>query len=70
MCREEQMLKSLLYTIYMAGYNHGNNSGVIPKIGTLEAFNRLIIGESPEEDGHSYDIKDDVSDLFSKISKP
>jgi len=54
---------SLLYTVYNAGFNHGSNEGHFPKHGTLEAFERLIIGESPLQDKVSYDIKDKIDKL-------
>lgn len=62
---EKKEIISLLYTIYSAGFNHGNNEhGFIPEHGTFEAFNRLIKGESPLEDKISYDIKDKIDKLL------
>lgn len=65
----EKDVISLLYTIYNAGFNHGANEGntVIPEHGTLDAFNRLIKGESPLEDGVSYDIKEKVDELTKSL---
>lgn len=61
----EQQIKNLLYTIYSAGFNHGINESSFPEHGTFDAFNRLLIGESPMEDGVSYEIKEKVEKLFS-----
>jgi len=61
----EQQIKNLLYTVYSAGFNHGSNEGSFPEHGTFDAFNRLLIGESPMEDGVSYAIKEKVEKLFS-----
>lgn len=61
----EQQIKNLLYTIYTAGFNHGSNEGSFPEHGIFDAFNRLLIGESPMEDGVSYSIKEKVEKLFS-----
>lgn len=53
---EKDKIKSLLYTIYSAGFNHGiNEKAFLPEHGTFDAFNRLLKGESPLEDGISYD---------------
>jgi hypothetical protein len=61
----EQQIKSLLYTIYSAGFNHGSNEGYFPEHGTFDAFNRLLIGESPLENDVSYAIKEKVEELLS-----
>jgi hypothetical protein len=61
---EEQKLKNLLYTLYNAGFDHGVNEGPFPEHGTFDAFNRLLIGESPMEDGVSYVIKEKIEELF------
>jgi hypothetical protein len=61
----EQQIKNLLYTIYSAGFNHGINEGSFLEHGTFDAFNRLLIGESPMEDDVSYAIKEKVEKLFS-----
>jgi hypothetical protein len=61
----EKQIKSLLYTIYSAGFNHGINEGPFPEHGTFDAFNRLLVGKSPMEDGVSYTIKEEVEKLFS-----
>jgi len=58
---------SLLHKIYVAGYEHGDNQGSFPEIGMFDAFNRLIVGESPLLDGAFYDIKDKVDDILSKF---
>lgn len=58
---------SLLYTIYSAGFSHGSNEGSFPEHGTFEAFNRLIIGESPMEDKVSYTIKEKIETLLEKF---
>jgi hypothetical protein len=55
---------SLLYTIYSAGFSHGINEGAFPEHGTFEAFNRLIVGESPMQDAVSYAIKDKIDKLL------
>lgn len=62
---EKQKIINLLYTIYSAGFSHGANEGPFPKHGTFDAFNRLIVGESPTLDGCSYRIKDKVQKLIS-----
>lgn len=62
----KQQVINLLYTIYNAGFNHGGNEGVFPEHGTFEAFNRLIIGESPTLDGCYYAIKEKVDTLIDK----
>jgi hypothetical protein len=59
----EDEIKNLLFTIYVAGFNHGSNEGPFPKHGVFEAFNRLIIGESPMEDNIRYDIKEKIEKL-------
>jgi len=51
-------IKSLLFTIYTAGFNHGGNEGCFPEHGIYEAFERLIVGESPTQNNVSYNIKD------------
>jgi hypothetical protein len=43
-----------LYTIYVAGFNHGMNEGFTPEHGTGEAFERLRKGQSPLNDSVSY----------------
>jgi len=60
----EQQIKSLLFTIYTAGFNHGSNEGPFPENGTFDAFSRLIIGESPTKNSVSYDIKEKVEKLL------
>ena len=57
-------IMSLLYTVYSAGFCHGINEGPFPEHGTLSAFDRLIIGESPMQDNVSYDIKDKIIELL------
>jgi len=65
---EKKQVISLLYTIYSAGFNHGNNEhGMIPEHGTFDAFHRLIIGESPMLDGVSYTIKEKVEKLLENF---
>lgn len=64
----EQQIKNLLYTIYGAGFNHGSNEGSFPEHGTFEAFERLIIGESPMLDGVSYSIKEKIEKLISVVA--
>lgn len=61
----EQQMINLLYTIYSAGFNHGSNEGPFPEHGTFEAFNRLIAGESPMQDGVCYSIKEKIEKLLS-----
>ena len=61
---EKKEIISLLYTIYNAGFSHGSHEGPFPEHGTFEAFNRLIIGESPMQDGQSYIIKEKIDKLF------
>lgn len=62
---EEKEIISLLYTIYVAGFNHGLNEDSLNSVhSTFNAFNRLIDGESPTNDGMSYDIKDKVLKLI------
>ena len=59
---------SLLYTIYSAGFNHGfNEKSIMPEHGTFDAFNRLIVGESPTLDGVSYTIKEKVEKLLENF---
>lgn len=53
----------VLFTIYIAGFNHGANEGPFPKNGTFEAFEKLIKGESPMNDNVSYDIKNKIKYL-------
>lgn len=57
---------NLLYTIYVAGFNHGVNEGPFPENGTFDSFNRLIKGESPTLDGCSYSIKEKIEKLISQ----
>ena len=59
-------IKSLLYTIYQAGFNHGINekSCVLFEHSPFDAFNRLIAGESPTNDGTYYDIKSKIESLI------
>jgi hypothetical protein len=63
----EQQIKNLLYTIYSAGFDHGLNEGVNLKHGTFDAFNRLIIGESPLQDKVRYNIKEKVETLIALV---
>lgn len=63
---DKQQTINLLYTIYSAGFNHGSNEGAFPEHGTFDAFNRLIAGESPMEDGVRYAIKEKVEKLLEK----
>ena len=59
---------SLLYTIYNAGFNHGfNEKSMLLEHGTFEAFNRLIVGESPTLDGQYYTIKEKVEKLLENL---
>jgi hypothetical protein len=59
---------SLLYTIYSAGFSHGfNEKSIIPEHGTFEAFNRLIVGESPTQDKVFYDIKYKIEKLLENF---
>lgn len=60
-----KQIKSLLYTVYLAGFNHGSNEGPMPEHPPFGAFERLIIGESPEQDNVRYDIKAKVDKLIS-----
>jgi hypothetical protein len=64
---EKKDVISLLHKIYVAGYVHGDNQGSFSEIGMFDAFNRLIVGESPLLDGDFYDIKDRVDDILSKF---
>lgn len=64
---ERQKVINLLYVIYNAGFNHGVNEGPFPEHGTFDAFNRLIVGESPMLDNASYAIKEKVEELFSLV---
>ena len=41
------------------------DEGSFPEHGTFDAFNRLLIGESPMEDNVSYAIKEKVEKLLS-----
>lgn len=62
---DENIIKHLLYTIYMAGVSHGVNDGYFEKNGPFDAFNRLLIGESPLQDATTYAIKEKVEELLS-----
>jgi len=64
---DENILSNLLYTIYTAGYSHGVNEGAFPDHGTYAAFKRLISGQSPLENGTSYNIKHNVENLYDLI---
>ena len=56
--------KNTLFTIYLAGYTHGNNEcSCIPETGTFEAFERLLKGEQIAKNLPSYDIKDKITEL-------
>ena len=55
-CTEVIVSIGTLATIYGAGFNHGFNEGPFPDHGIIEAFHRLIRGESPCLDNVSYDI--------------
>jgi hypothetical protein len=66
--KEKKDVISLLHKIYVAGYVHGDNQGSFPEIGMFDAFNRLIVGESPLLDGSFYDIKDKVDEVLSKFN--
>lgn len=61
----EKQIFSLLYTIYLAGFNHGSNEGPMPEHAPFESFQRLIVGESPTEDSMRYDIKEKVEKLMA-----
>jgi hypothetical protein len=63
---EKRDIISLLYTIYSAGFVHGSNEGSFPEHETFEAFNRLIVGESPLQNKVFYDIKDKIDKLIQK----
>jgi hypothetical protein len=63
MNERENEVNRLLYAIYLAGFEHGSNEGCFPKHGTFDAFNRLINGESPMEDGTFYNIKEKIKKL-------
>jgi hypothetical protein len=65
---KEKEVISLLYTIYVAGFEHGVNEKQFPEIQTFEAFNRLIIGESPLLDKCRYDIKEKVELLLKNTN--
>lgn len=58
-------IKNLLYVIYNVGFHHGSNEGPFPQHGTFDAFNRLIAGESPLEDGVVYSIKEQIEKLMA-----
>lgn len=61
-------IKSLLFKIYVAGFEHGDNNS--SDIGMYEAFNRFIDGDSPLLDGTKYDIKELIDNLtFIKNKK-
>ena len=62
----EHEIKGLLYKIYSAGYEHGINSGPLPSVGTFEAFERLLRGQSPLNDNTRWAIEDKVKKLFEK----
>ncbi len=62
----QKQIINLLYTIYSAGFNHGvEENELIPEHTPFDAFNRLIIGESPMQDGVYYAIKDKVDKLLA-----
>lgn len=64
MARQEFIVdKHTLFTIYIAGFNHGSTEGASPEHGTFEAFERLIKGESPLLDKCAYDIKDKIKSI-------
>ena len=60
---ERKEVVSLLYKIYLAGFEHGSNEGVFPEHSIYEAFNRLIIDESPMEDGSRFIVKEKINKL-------
>lgn len=66
---DRQQIINLLYQIYGAGFNHGSNEGPFPEHGTFDAFNRLLIGESPLEDGARYTDKEKIEKLLSLATK-
>jgi hypothetical protein len=65
----KEQVNNLLYKVYSAGFTHGVNEGAFPTIGTFDAFNRLIIGESPLNDGDRYDIKEKVDKLVVNVEE-
>jgi len=66
---KEKDVISLLHKIYVAGFEHGDNQTHFSEIGIYDAFNRLIVGESPLLDGSYYDIKEKVDELLSKFER-
>lgn len=67
----KKKLISLLYVIYCAGFSHGRQEGdtILPEHGTFDAFNRLISGHSPLEDGEFYNIQDKIELLIKTITE-
>jgi hypothetical protein len=57
MARKVKMDINTLYTIYSAGFQHGSEEGAFPKHGTHDAFNRLLKGVSPLDNGVCYDVR-------------
>lgn len=49
--------KEKYFTFYNAGFNHGANQGPFPEIGIAEAYDRMLKGESPLNDGTRYSLK-------------
>jgi hypothetical protein len=37
----EQQIKSLLYTIYSAGFNHGSNEGYFPELSQKKTWKKI-----------------------------
>ena len=64
---DKKEIISLLYTIYSAGFSHGSNEGSFPEHGTFDAFNRLIVGESPTQNDITYAIKEKIDKLLEKF---
>ena len=63
-----QLKVAILYTIYVAGFNHGANEGAFPNTGTFDAFQRLMIGESPLQDRVCYGFQNEITFVKPALS--